>query len=41
MFLTSKKVPKLGNFRMEFVKPHVKKVVFNVCYDRNSSAVFG
>ena len=34
-------MPKLVNFRVKFVIFRVKKVVLDVCYDRNSSAVIG
>ena len=36
-----KKGPKLDNFCMQFVKFPGEKVALEVCYDRNSSAVFG
>ena len=36
-----KKVPKLDNFHVNFVDFQDEKVVLDVCYDRNSSAVFG
>ena len=35
------KVTKFNNFHVKFVNSPCETVVLDVCYDRNSSAVFG